>query len=148
MSLRNSGLNVSETGVEQLNPRESPEAQDVQPGGSTVAEVGGSQSSLMGSSQLGLRTEKRSQMLGAKKRMSAEGDSRTRAMNAAIRTKQCGPTCECHAQSLSQMRDSAKDASEHRVLLSIGKLPPFRMIGVSECAICFSQVPRLRCRRR
>ena len=49
------------------------------------------------------------------------GDTVTKALNTTIRSKQCEPGCVCHAMTLSQMRDGAKDPSEHRILLSMGK---------------------------
>ena len=83
--------------------------------------VGGSGGLPATAPQVGVRSENRSQLTASKKRLPADADTRTKAMNAAVRTKQCGPSCQCHAQSLSQMRDSANDASEHRVLLTLGE---------------------------
>ena len=42
-------------------------------------------------------------------------------MNAPVKSKRCGDTCQCLGQNVSEMRDSASTNSEHRILLSLGK---------------------------
>ena len=52
----------------------------------------------------------------------AAADEYAKAMNAPIKSKRCGDGCQCLAQNVQEMRDSASNGSEHRVLLTLGKL--------------------------
>ena len=45
----------------------------------------------------------------------------TAVMNAHIRCKRCGDTCNCSKLTVTQLQDSAAGPSEHRQMMLAGK---------------------------